>query len=113
MAESKIQAKIIKHLEKAGCHVIKVVTANHSGNPDIIACFHGIFIAIEVKQPGKAATLLQQAKISAIRKAGGIAIVAHSVDEVQAVLNHLEGIIRKGLTEKADKSRIAIIKTNP
>ena len=101
MAESKIQAKIIKHLEKAGCHVIKLVAASHAGNPDIITCFHGIFIGIEVKQPGKDATLLQKAKIAAIRKAGGIAFVARSVEDVQIVLNHLDGIMKKGLTESS------------
>lgn len=49
MKEQDIQRKIIKYLESVGAYVVKVVASNKSGTPDILACYRGIFLAIEVK----------------------------------------------------------------
>lgn len=58
------------------------------GVSDIIGCIPktGRFLAIEVKQPGGKATAEQQQFIEMINAAGGLAFVAHSVDEVVALL---------------------------
>jgi hypothetical protein len=47
----------------------------------------GRFLAIEVKRPGGKATQEQQQFIDTINAAGGLAFVAHSIEEVQAQLN--------------------------
>lgn len=45
-----------------------------------------IFCAIEVKLPGKKPTREQSAFIAAVKAAGGIAGVAHSVEEFRALI---------------------------
>ena len=60
-----------------------------AGVPDIIGCYKGEFIAIEVKQPGKDPTGLQEYTLNLIRKAGGRSLVAHSVLDVQRFLQGL------------------------
>ena len=83
--ESKIQKSIIKYLESIGAYVIKLKLTNASGNPDIICCYQGRFIAIEVKNKGNEATKLQQHKLEQIMLAGGIAMVAYSVADVKLI----------------------------
>jgi len=87
--ESKIQAKIIEYLRSQAIYTIKVVAATQAGNPDIIGCYRGKFIAIEVKRPGKNLTPLQESKAEQIKKAGGHFAVAHSLDEA---INFLRSI---------------------
>ena len=55
-----------------------------AGVPDIICCYKGLFIAFEVKAESGKATALQDATI--IRKAGGIAEVVRSVEEVKRII---------------------------
>lgn len=52
------------------------------GSSDLIGWHNktGQFVAIEVKMPGRKATKEQQSFIDAVKRAGGIAFVAHSVD---------------------------------
>lgn len=57
-----------------------------AGVPDIICCHKGQFIAFEVKAESGNATALQDATIKRIRKAGGIAEVVRSVDEVKRII---------------------------
>ena len=89
MTEQQIQTKIIKHLEAIGAYVVKVQQATRAGVPDILCCYRGMFIAFEVKRPLCKPTALQELNISAIHSAGGVAIVAHSVDEVKKALTDL------------------------
>lgn len=58
------------------------------GVPDIIACYAGRFIAIEVKAPGKENNLTenQKRRIEEINAAGGIAFVASRVETVEEKL---------------------------
>lgn len=80
--ESVIQHQILRYLSGLGAYTSKTVVGNKSGIPDITACFNGRYIAIEVKAKDKEATDLQKYNIDKIIKAGGIAFVAHSVEEV-------------------------------
>ena len=57
-----------------------------AGVPDIICCYKGLFIAFEVKAESGKATSLQDATIKRIRKAGGIAEVVRSVEEVKRII---------------------------
>ncbi|MBP3200170.1 MAG: VRR-NUC domain-containing protein [Lachnospiraceae bacterium] len=57
-----------------------------AGVPDIICCYKGLFIAFEVKAESGKATALQDATIKRIRKAGGIAEVVRSVEEVKRII---------------------------
>lgn len=58
-----------------------------AGIPDIIACVDGRFYAFEVKTETGKPTKLQEAAIRKILKAGGVAVIVRSVDEVRAVMD--------------------------
>lgn len=52
----------------------------------------GRFLAIETKRPGQKPTAAQLRFLGMVQEAGGLALVAHDVTEVEAALK-LEGII--------------------
>jgi Holliday junction resolvase len=82
MRESLIQTQIRKHLEKEGWMVIKLIQTSMNGIPDLMALKNGRTVFIEVKQPGKRPTDLQQYRIEKLHKAGFSAISATSVADV-------------------------------
>tara|TARA_R110000744_G_scaffold166967_1_gene284253 strand:- start:67 stop:336 length:270 start_codon:yes stop_codon:yes gene_type:complete len=78
MREQQLQSKIIKELEKQGAWVVKVISANKRGTPDLLVCLKGKFYAIEVKAPGKLSTVseIQKYQLNKIIEAGGVAIIS-------------------------------------
>jgi hypothetical protein len=52
------------------------------GVPDILGCYHGKLLGIEVKAPNGKVSPDQQIFIENINRAGGLAFVARSVDDV-------------------------------
>jgi len=82
MKEQQLQSKIIKYLTALGAYVVKVITASKAGVPDIICCYKGQFIGIEVKVGYNKTSALQDYNLKAIEEAGGIGIVAYSVEDV-------------------------------
>jgi hypothetical protein len=52
------------------------------GVPDLLIVVDGLAVFVELKADGKNATPLQEHVMAGIRKAGGVAIVARSVEEV-------------------------------
>ena len=85
-SEQQIQSQVIKYLESIGCYVIKVISANKSGVPDLHACLNGKWISIEMKKPGEKPDPLQLHHLQMIQKAGGLATWATSVTQVQDFL---------------------------
>lgn len=61
-----------------------------SGDPDILICHFGIFVAIEMKQEGKSPTPLQKLKLDRISLSGGVTGVAHSLDEFKSIIKQAE-----------------------
>ena len=112
--ETKIQNAILIKLSQAGCTVWRVETAGawvgrqiHKdgntvtlanarmfttglcvGGADIIGIHHatGRFIAVEVKTPTGRVSKEQQTFIDAVKRAGGIAGVARSVEDALELL---------------------------
>lgn len=90
--ERTITTKIVKALEKRGGWYRKIHGSPYqAGLPDIIGCYRGQFIAIEVKRPStrEKVTPAQKHAIETIRKNRGHAFVATSVEEV---LEYFDGI---------------------
>lgn len=57
------------------------------GSADLIGFTRqGRFLAIEVKLPGRRPTVLQQAFLNTVNACGGLAFVAHSVEETLSQL---------------------------
>ncbi len=91
--EKKILSKIVLHLRRLRddgqpiwwfkVHGGPMMPA---GIPDLIICYHGRFIGIEVKQPGQHRTKLQLHVANLIWDALGVAAVARSIEDVSAIL---------------------------
>jgi Holliday junction resolvase len=86
-SEQDIQKKIIKYLEMQDAFCFKVIAANKNGIPDIIACVDSVFYGIEVKKPGGRVSKIQEIQLSRIEAAGGVKLVAYSVDDVRKLFN--------------------------
>jgi len=92
MLEKDITNKILKHLKSLDkCYCFKEHGGSYgsSGIPDIICCYRGRFVAFEVKTAKGKTTALQDINIRKINKAGGIACVVRSVDDVKNILKGL------------------------
>lgn len=91
-AESLVQAKIIKHLQNRHAYVVKVITASKAGVADLLVCYKGLFIAIEVKAPGKLGNQSELQKVNAamVRASGGVSLLVDNLQDVVAFFDSLD-----------------------
>ena len=91
-SEQTIQSEILKYLKSVGAYTIKVSAATKSGIPDIICCYKGRFVAIEVKRPETKnnTSPLQVANMRMIVDAQGRAIVAWDKEMVKTFINNID-----------------------
>ncbi len=63
------------------------------GDPDLICCIRGKFVALELKSAKGKASVLQTHKLESVRKAGGVAFTVFPSlwEEIFASLNILAG----------------------
>ncbi len=90
MKESQIQNKIIKYLNGIGAYSIKTIVTNRNGCPDIICCFKGRYVALEVKAEKGIVSKLQEHNIKLIKNSGGVAAIVRSVEDVQEIINKID-----------------------
>jgi Holliday junction resolvase len=83
MLESKIQSSIRTHLERQGWFVTKLLQTSTNGIPDLMALRQGKVVFIEVKQPGRKPSPLQEYRIGQLRKEGFEVIIATSKKDVE------------------------------
>jgi len=86
--EQDYQKKIVKYLESHGAYVVKVITASKKGVSDILCCYKGRFISIEVKTPTTMnnTSELQKYNLAKVKEASGLSLVACSIEEVEPYL---------------------------
>jgi hypothetical protein len=93
--EARIVKKIQALITKQGGRCFKIHGGDNpfqeAGIPDILACYRGWFIGLEVKQPGEEPSPLQRKVLNEIERAGGIALVVSTVAEVASLLAKLKG----------------------
>ena len=77
MIESKIQAKIIKYLDKEGWFTIKTIKVSPNWIPDVIAFKEGKHLFIEVKQEKGVTSKLQDYVIKKLRENGSDVIIPY------------------------------------
>ena len=92
--ERSIQTNIIRALRQRGAYVVNIKGGDgiDAGTPDLIACYQGWFVALEVKQPKKTMTAIQQHRRSQIIDAGGVCAEVHSVQEALDVIEGLSAL---------------------
>jgi len=93
--EKKVKKKVVEILKQHGAYYFYPVTGGFgaSGVPDIVACYNGRFLGIEVKADAKkrSPTALQQKNLNAINATGGVALVidANNLDELEETMRKL------------------------
>ena len=60
------------------------------GIPDIVGCYLGKFIAIEVKKPGEKPRKIQEYWISKIKESGGSAIWLDNLKELKEFMTNIQ-----------------------
>jgi len=88
--ESKIQTEIINYLDTIGVYSVKTIACNRKGVSDILACYKGVFVAIEVKNQKGVISPLQKIELQKVRNAGGYAIVAYCLEDVRNLIKEIE-----------------------
>lgn len=88
--EGKITKKIkdyLNGLDECVCWKLVAHPKQRVGLPDLIVCYRGRFVGLEVKQPSRVekVTERQAFTLETIRKAGGKAFVVTSVAQVKKV----------------------------
>lgn len=98
MTERALQRKVLTKLKGRGVWINKSPSRwDRRGIVDIIGCYNGRFVAVELKQPGKykdARDGLDEAQERFLRRvhaAGGIAVCADSWETVDYCLAKLTG----------------------
>lgn len=92
-AEARLQAKIIKALEKEGFVVIKIIVANKAGHADIICCApNGKFFAIEVKD-NDVPRALQEYQLQRYKDNNGIAFWCDSITMFNAMYKSVKHLL--------------------
>jgi Holliday junction resolvase len=88
--EAKVKTKIHALLKKHKAYAVNYIggISANNGTPDILACLHGRFIAIEAKAGKNKPTDLQTLNLKRIDEAGGLALVINEEN-----LNQLEFIL--------------------
>lgn len=90
--EARLGTQIRREMIQAGAFGFKI----HGGPtmmvglPDLIFCYRGQFVALEVKMPEGKVSTIQRRRIAEIRQAGGHAYVVRSVGAVKTVLARVD-----------------------
>jgi Holliday junction resolvase len=88
--EKKVKETVKKTLDSMGIWHFSPYQAGmgRAGIPDIIACYKGMFVAIECKAGKNTTTALQEREIDAIRRAKGLAFVINenNMNELEELL---------------------------
>lgn len=92
--EAKVKKKVAAQLKARKAYYFYPVTSGYgsSGVPDIIACYKGVFIAIECKSGKNKPTELQQRNLDAILDCEGVATVINedNIGHVRTILDAIE-----------------------
>lgn len=93
----RLQHKTYVWRQNAGSMFVDSPTGRHGfrassakGISDIIGVWHGIPLAIEVKRPGNKPTELQWEFLKRFQEAGGLSIVAYSLNGLKNALKTVE-----------------------
>jgi hypothetical protein len=92
--ERRLVQKIASYLETQGARPFKIQgeegSYQEAGIPDLLVCYRGRFVGLEVKLPGNTPSPLQEKVLREIKRAGGIAEVVTSVEQVRSLLAKID-----------------------
>jgi len=92
--ESRIQSDIIAYLRGLGAYVRNIPgsAATGKGTADLLVCYRGYFLAVEVKRPDGSyeETVTQRIRRNQVTKADGLGIVVASIKEVADLIHAID-----------------------
>lgn len=93
--ENAIKAAVVQRLKAEGAYVFKVHGSAmvEAGTPDLLVCYAGRFVGMELKQKGSYPTRIQRARMRQIEEAGGVAGVVRSAGDALALLRRAADVI--------------------
>lgn len=101
--EAKLQGLVANFLNLRGIYFetdrMDRKTSGKRGRPDFRICYRGRWVAVECKAEGGKLSHEQTQTLAAIRKSGGVAIVAFGLPAVQEALRELDEKIKRGFHE--------------
>ena len=103
MNETALTASVRKNLRTVkGCWVYKTKggEGTRAGVPDLLICYAGRFVGVEVKVPGNHTTELQNGELRDISVAGGMTVVAYGLGDVLKVLEAIKPIERLTIVKR-------------
>ena len=104
--ESQIQALILKFLRALApaCWVIKAAVCNERGVPDILCCYKGRFLGIEVKTCKGRLGPAQKVQGKRIQMACGSSGVARSVEDVREMIAEIDDALDEDDDDDGDET---------
>lgn len=86
--EKLVEDGIKKYLVSVGAWHVKIFANEMQGvgYPDILVCYKGQFIALEVKAPNGKTAKIQAATLAKIERAGGVVARPRNVDHVRDII---------------------------
>lgn len=90
--EAKLSSLILKEWKKRGvwCYKVHGGPMQMAGVPDICGVYDGLSVWCETKVGKNKTSKIQDQKIKEIRAAGGAVVVAYSLEEAIALIDHLD-----------------------
>ena len=85
MAEEKrFENQVKRYLDSIGAWYLKTISNGYqrAGIPDLLICYKGRFLGVELKAKKGKATPLQEYELKQIRQSGGLAFVLYPDDFV-------------------------------
>lgn len=105
--EAKVKKEIREYIDSLPeTFRIPTITKGYgkSGLPDEVVCHKGIFMAIEIKAPGKHTTPWQDQVILDIIKAGGVVGICWSLKDAKSLIEMGAAMVPSGVGNKIYKS---------
>lgn len=93
MKERDLQKLIKDYIIEKGGYVENIHGGSiyqASGIPDLLVCYKGWFIGIEVKVGNNKPSPIQEVKLAQIKRAGGYAIVPYDLEAVKEVFEEID-----------------------
>lgn len=96
MREKQLQDECVRYLTERG--IYHTVTHGNAferrGRPDLLICYRGRFVGVELKKgPGDSPTPLQKKHLREIRESGGIGVWLTSLEELKDLLSSIDSKI--------------------
>lgn len=92
--EARLVKRIQDRIRARGGRCFKIHGGDNpfqeAGIPDLLVCYKGVFLGLEVKLPGEDPSTIQRKVLSEIERAGGYAVVVTTVEQVDRLLDKID-----------------------